>query len=382
MARSNYLQWVEIDRAALVHNIRQFRRLIGGEKKLLAVVKANAYGHGIREVSRIALEAGADWLGVNSLEEGIGLRELGIRAPVLVLGAVALGDLKEAAVQDLRLTVYHREAIQRLGAISAQLKKKIYLHIKLETGTHRQGVRERDLLPFIKMIEKFPGLILEGISSHFANIEDTTAHTYPRFQLDNFNRMLAKLKENRICISLRHMSCTAAALLFPETHFDMVRVGIGIYGLWPSRETYLSCLLQKRKPLNLRPVLSWKARIAQVKKIPRGSFIGYGCTFRTMRAALLAVIPVGYYDGYSRHLSNSSYVLIRGIRAAVRGRVAMNFITADVTDIPGVRMEDEVTLIGQNGRESITADYLASLSGTIGYEIVTRINPLLPRIVV
>jgi alanine racemase len=155
-----------------------------------------------------------------------------------------------------------------------------------------------------------------------------------------------------------------------------------MYGLWPSKETYLSCLLQQREPLHLRPVLSWKARIAQIKKVPQRAFVGYGCTYRTTRETVLAVLPIGYYDGYDRSLSNSSYVLVRGKRAPLRGRIAMDFIMVDITDIPGVELEDEVVLIGQDGDEVITADSLASLVGTINYEIVTRINPRIPRIVI
>jgi alanine racemase len=178
------------------------------------------------------------------------------------------------------------------------------------------------------------------------------------------------------------MSCTAAVILFPETWFNLVRVGIGLYGLWPSKETYLSCLEKRRDPLSLRPVLSWKARVAQIKKVPKDALVGYGGTYKTTRPTTLAVVPVGYYDGYARSLSNSSHVLIKGRRAALRGRVAMNFLTADVTDIPGVGLEEEVTLIGRDGAEEISADNLAALAGTISYEVLARINPLVPRMVV
>lgn len=382
LKRSAGLQWLEIDRSAFVHNIRQFRRLIGQRKKLLAVVKANAYGHGIREVSKIVLAAGADWLGVNSIEEGIFLREEGIAAPILVLGAVGLHDLEKALVYDLRLTVYNRQTVERLAAAARKLHKTAYLHVKVETGTNRQGVRADELLNFIRKIAGHPGLVVEGISSHFANIEDTTSHTYPRYQLKNFLAVLDRLRSSKIPVPIKHMSCTASSILFPETYFDMIRVGIGLYGLWPSKETFLSCRLQKRKPLVLRPVLSWKAKIVQIKRVPKGSFIGYGCTYRTTRASRVAVIPVGYYDGYPRSLSNASYVLVNGRRAAVRGRVAMDFIMADITDIPGLRLEDEVTLIGKDGREAISTEYLASLAGTISYEILARLNPQIPRVVV
>lgn len=376
------LQWVEIDSSALTHNIHQFRKQVGEKRKFLAMVKANAYGHGILEVSRIAVNAGADWLGVHSLEEGILLRKEGFSCPILVAGTIPLEGLKEAVAHDLRLTVYNFETLDPLSKACGQLRKKAFLHVKVETGTYRQGMREEAALSFMKKAQEYSCLVLEGISSHFANIEDTTDHTYAQSQLQNFKRIVEELEKNKIEIPLRHMSCSASAILFPETYFDMVRAGIGMYGLWPSKETFLSCRLQKREPLRLEPVLSWKTRIAQIKKVPKGSFIGYGCTYRVSRESVLAVLPIGYYDGYDRGLSNSSYVLVRGKRAPLRGRVAMDFIVVDVTDIPHVELEDEVVLLGKDGEESIRADDLASLVGTINYEIVTRINPLIPRIII
>ena len=348
----------------------------------MAVVKANAYGHGLLPVSKIVLDAGADWLGVNSVEEGAALRDAGFEAPILVLGAVLLGDLEQAVRRDLRLTVYNREIVDALGRLAARLKKKARVHLKIETGTQRQGVRVEDAVPMARRIRNHRGLVLEGLSSHFANIEDTTSSAYPDLQRSKFLAAVSHLSRRRIEIPVKHMSCTASSILFPATYFDMIRVGIGLYGLWPSKETLLSCRLQKREPIELKPVLSWKARIAQVKPVSKGAFIGYGGTFRTTRTARLAVIPVGYYDGYDRRLSNSAHVLIRGRRAAVRGRVAMDFLMADVTDIPGVGFEDEVTLIGEDGREVITAEFLASLAGTISYEILARLNPKTPRIVI
>lgn len=377
-----FLRWIEIDRSALIHNIHQFRKLIGEKRKLLAVVKANAYGHGILAVSKIALRAGADWLGVDSLEEGLLLRKEGFNCPILAVGYISIENLKEAVINNLRLTVYNLETIGRLAEVCRQLQKKAILHVKVETGTFRQGLMEEDVLSFIRKVQEFPELVVEGVSSHFANIEDTTDHTYSQFQLENFEKAIQRLKRNKIEIPIRHISCTASTILFPQTYFDLVRAGIGLYGLWPSKETYLSCLLQKRQPLVLRPVLSWKTRIAQIKKVPKGSFIGYGCTYRTTRESVLAVLPVGYYDGYSRSLSNSSYVLIKGQRAPLRGRVAMDFVMVDVTDIPGVNLEEEAILIGRDGEEAITADDLASLVGTINYEIVSRISPYISRIVI
>ncbi len=373
---------IEIRRSALVHNIEEFRRLIGPKRKFCAVVKANAYGHGLLEVAAIALANGVDWLGVHSMEEGAALRDAGVTAPVLVLGYVPLGALEEAVRRDLRLTVYNRETVRRLAAVARKLGRSVRLHIKVETGTWRQGVGPREAAAFAREITSRPGLALEGLSSHFANIEDTTKHDYPSLQLEAYRSACRRLAEEGVRVPVKHMSCTASTILFPEPELTMARVGIGLYGLWPSKETYLSCLMMNKRPVSLVPVLSWKARIAQVKKAPAGSSIGYGCTYRTTRPTVLAVIPVGYSDGYDRGLSNAAYVLVRGKRAPVRGRVAMNFIVADVTDIPGARLEDVATLIGADGRERLTADDLAGWAGTINYEILARINPLLPRVVV
>ncbi len=381
MNRSS-LSWIEIDRAALVHNLREFSRLIGPRCRLLAVVKANAYGHGMLEVSRILTREGVDWLGVNSLEEAAALRKAGIKAHLLVLGYVPLAGLDEAVRLGIRLTVYNEETVERLAAICRRQKKKAFLHIKVETGTHRQGLRPDKVPRFARKILGRPGLVLEGLSSHFANIEDTTDPSYPRRQIELFQLAMRSLEKKGVRVPLKHMSCTASTILFPETYHDMVRVGIGLYGYWPSKETYLSCRLQMRCAVQLKPVLSWRARVAQVKRVPRGEFIGYGGTYRTTRPTVLAVLPVGYSDGYGRALSNASFVLIRGRRAPVRGRVAMNFLTADVTDIKGVRLEERATLIGRDGSESCTAEHLASLNGTIAYEVLSRLNPGLPRIVV
>lgn len=380
MEKKGLLQWIEINSSALEHNIQQFRNLIGSKKKMAVIVKANAYGHGILEISKLASKYGVDWLGVNSPEEAFFLRKNRINLPIILLGYVPLSDLKKAVENNLRLTVYNQETIDKLGEITSGIKRKAYLHIKLETGTHRQGIKGDALLQFIDRIKKCPYLIIEGISTHFANIEDTTDHSYAQSQLEKFNHYLNLLIKNNIKIPLKHTACSAATILFPKTYFNLVRAGIGIYGLWPSKETYLSCIQNQREPVNLKPVLTWKTKIVQIKKVPEGAFIGYGCTYKTTRPIHLAVLPVGYYDGYDRHLSNSSYVLVKGKRAPLRGRVAMNFITVDITDISGVKLEDEVVLLGQQDKETITAEYLASLCGTINYEIVTRINPLVPRL--
>jgi alanine racemase len=376
------VQRIEIGRAALAHNIREFRRFIGPRRLFLAVVKANAYGHGLLETSAIAAAEGVDWLGVHSIEEGVALRESGLGLPILVLGYAPLGLLEDAVAHDLRLTVYNRETVRRLAALAARTNKTVRLHVKIETGTWRQGLALRDLGPFVREILGRPGLVLEGLSSHFANIEDTTKHDYPRLQLDCFREACREVEAAAGAVPIKHMSCTASTVLFQEPDLNLARVGIGLYGLWPSKETYLSAALQKKEPPDLRPVLAWKARVAQIKKVPAGAFVSYGCTYRTTRPTVLAVIPVGYSDGYDRRLSNAAHVLVKGRRAPVRGRVAMDFFMADVTDVPGVKLEDTATLLGADGRERISAEDLAGLVGTIGYEVLARLNPRIPRVVV
>ncbi|MDD8031758.1 MAG: alanine racemase [Acidobacteriota bacterium] len=380
-ADKKLIQWVEISRQAFLNNVGEFKKRLG-QTELMAVIKGNAYGHGLLEVAGLAAEAGIKWFGVHSLEEGLALRQAGFRQKILVLGYVPLAQSSQLIEAELRTTVYNLQTLRALSAASRQLKKPIFVHLKIETGANRQGLPTSKLDNFINLIRKSPGLILEGLSSHFANIEDTTDDSYPRYQLENFLKAVNWFEEQGLKVPVRHIACSAAAILYPETHFNLARVGIGLYGLWPSKETLVSCRLRGQEPLKLKPVLSWRARIAQVKTVSRGAYIGYGCTYRTTRPTKLAIIPVGYYDGYDRSLSNSAYVLIKGRRAQVRGRVCMDFIMADVTDIPEVKLEDQVTLIGTEGKEKISADQLANLAGTISYEIVTRINPLIPRLVV
>jgi alanine racemase len=382
MQQGNLLNWVEISRRALAQNVLRFKTHIGPGVKLAAVVKANAYGHGLVAVSRIVLESGADWLAVNSIEEAEQVRAAGIAAPVLCLGYVPLSQLEKAVRLDVRLTVYNPATVERLGEVAGRLGRKARLHVKVETGTNRQGVPREELPDFARMIAGYPHLVLEGLSTHYANIEDVTEHRFAELQLRNFIEACSMLESRGFSVPVRHTACTAAAILFPRTLFNMARVGIGLYGLWPSKETRISAL-QAGVALNeLEPVLTWKTRIAQVKMVKSGETIGYGCTDLATQDTRLAVLPVGYYDGYDRKLSSIGYVLIRGRRAPVRGRVCMNMIMVDVTNIPEARVEDEVVLLGRQGDDSVSAEVLAGKIGTINYEVVSRINPTLPRIVV
>ena len=315
------LVWVELDRGAPDRNLRELRKCTAPGVKMCAVVKSNAYGHGAAQMVRL-LES-ADWFGVNSLEEGLELRALGEKRPVLVLGHVPLSALGEAVADDLDLTLYNLESLEALAWLDRDRRqgRPIRVHLKVETGTGRQGVLPEELEAFAHKLRGLAGAELEGLSTHFANIEDTLNHGYAEKQIAQFRRAREALKALGLEPPLVHTASTAAGILFPETHHALVRAGIGVYGLWPSRETYLSALLGHRPVPELTPVLSWKTRIAQLKTLPEGSFVGYGCTFKTTRATRLAVLPVGYADGYDRSLGNTAHVLVHGKRAAVIGRV-------------------------------------------------------------
>lgn len=370
------LVWVELDAGAPGHNLAELRRAAGGSPLVCAVIKSNAYGHGLLETA--ALLPDADWFGVNSLDEGLALRAAGDKRPILILGHVPLHRLHEAVSGDLRMTAYNFEMLEALKTcVSCAASSPVRLHLKVETGTGRQGIPPRDVRRFAEAVRSCPGVELEGLSTHFANIEDTLNHSYAESQLAMFNDVIEDLGDLRPPVV--HTACTAAAILFPETSFDMIRAGIGIYGLWPSRETFLSARMSGRPVPDLRPVLSWKTRLVQIKEMPEGSFVGYGCSFRTMRPTRIGVLPVGYYDGYDRALGNAAHVLIRGRRAPVVGRVCMNLCMVDVTDLPDPVLEEEVVLLGKSGDECVSAETMAAWAGTINYEIVTRISPHLPR---
>jgi alanine racemase len=375
----NDLIWVELDAKAPEHNLGQIKKTVSRNVLICAVIKANGYGHGMEQMT--GLLPSADWFGVATLDEALTLRSNGIKKPVLVLGYVPLKRLHEALEFDIRLTVFNRETIDELGWLALP-DNPARVHLKIETGTGRQGVLLEELPEFVDAITSAGSVRLEGVSTHFANIEDTLNHQYSENQLAVFRGAVESLREMGQQPPIMHAACTAAGILFPSTHFSMVRTGIGLYGLWPSRETYISARMACADIPLLKPVLSWKTRIAQIKTLPEGSYIGYGCTFRTTRTTRVAVLPVGYADGYDRNLGNIAYVLINGKRAPVVGRVCMNITMIDITDIPDVRLENEVVLLGEWGEECITAETMASWAGTINYEIVARISPHLSRRVV
>ncbi len=372
---------VEISKSALVHNIKCFRRLLG-DKLLAPCVKANAYGHGLVECGKIFLEAGADWLSVNSLYEAEKLREDGIKAPIYIMGYVSVDSLERAVDLDCRLVVYNTKTIQKLGEIG----KKVYVHLKIETGNNRQGIYLDDLPAFVDFISEFKNIEIEGCCTHFANIEDTGDHSFAKSQLQKFGQACDKIESMGINIRIKHCANSAATILFPETHFDMARIGISAYGMWSSKKTQESFSqrknLQQLDDFELQPAFTWKTKVMQIKNVKQGEFVGYGCTYKAEKDIKLAVLGIGYYDGYDRGISTEAYVLIHDKKAHIRGRVCMNMIMVDVSEIPEVELEDDVILMGKDGSESISAEQFAGWCDTINYEVTTRVNDRIPRIIV
>jgi alanine racemase len=375
------LTWIEISSANLRHNVQALKKIAGPESLMCPAVKGNAYGHGLTECAPVILEAGAEWLGVNALFEALALKESGISAPIYIMGYVPFEDLEDVVRNGFRMVVYNGETLARLAEITKKTGKPALTHLKLETGNWRQGVSREELNGIAAIYKANPLLKLEGASTHFANIEDTTDRTYANYQLNNFKEMVGILRGKGLDPEYLHCANTASTILYPDTYFNMVRTGIGIYGLWPSNETKLTARTLGRN-LDLKPVMSWKTKIAQIKEVPAGSYVGYGCTYKTLKPSRLAVLPVGYYDGYDRGLSNTAFVLVRGKRAPIRGRVCMNMVMAEVTYIPDAALEDEVVLIGKQGDEEVSADMMAKWLGTISYEVTTSVNGRIERRVV
>jgi len=370
-----------VEASALAHNLELFRSTLGRNTELLGVVKANAYGHGLAEVAP-CVEERTDWLGVHTAAEARLLRRNGLGGRVLVMGFVPANDLHDLDA-DVHLMASSLEALEWIGAHRQRSGVSLPVHLKVDIGTKRQGVRVEVIAAACETAAR-AGVDIVGVAGHFANIEDTIEHEFARRQLDRFRAALevAKTELGELPPHI-HASCSAAALLFRETDFTLARVGISMYGHWPSRETRLSWNLEHGEDrLELRPVLTWKATVGQIQTVETNESVGYGRTWTARRPSQLAVIPVGYADGYSRVLGNRSRVLIDGRSAPVVGRVCMNILMADVTDIPGVSIGDEVVLIGRQGDDQVSVEELASLSDTINYEFLARLSPLIHRVVV
>lgn len=348
-------------------------------------MKANAYGHGL-ELASGAIADDIDWFGVDSVDEALELSEAAkrhperssLRKPTLIMGFSS----PEAAVaivrHEFRQIVYRFDAAEVLSKEAVRQNKPVRLHIKVETGTNRQGVRGNDIVDFATAVSVLPGVELEGLSTHFANIEDTLDPIFAKRQLSEFNDAITRLGSAGIRPREIHAAATAGIVLYPETHFTLVRLGIGAYGVWPSRETRLAAR-ERGRTLVLRPALTWKTRIAQLKRIESGEFVGYGLSFQAGHPMTLAIVPTGYSEGYDRKLSNTGVALVGGKLARVAGRVAMNMTVLDVTDLEGVAEDDEVVLLGEQEGKQLSADEVADKIGTISYEVLSRINPRIKR---
>jgi len=374
-------QWIEIDAAALRHNLRTFKNIVTPGVSLAAVVKANAYGHGLSEVAPIAA-AEVDWLAVHSAEEARSIRRLGVDSPIMIMGFVPPTELHDLD-KDVHVFVSAIDVIRWIGDYRRSSGISLPLHVKIDTGTHRQGVAVPRISEFCRAAAE-EGLSVVGAATHFANIEDTLEHAFARLQIRQFEAALERLRgELGGNPDFVHAACSAAALLFRETDFNLIRLGISAYGHWPSRETKVTWMLDHGRDLmELRPVLCWRATIGQIQEVEKSDSVGYGRTWTALRATRLAVIPVGYADGYTRSLGNRARVLVHGRPVPVVGRVCMNIIMVDVTDVPDASVGDEVVIVGSQGDAAVSVEELAGMSGTINYEFLARISPSIPRVVV
>ena len=365
--------WIEIDKKAIAHNYRLFRKFIGSKVRLMGVVKSNAYGHNLIEFSQELEHLGVDWFGVDSITEALTLREEKIKKPILVLGHVLPGMFEEARKKDISVTISNFAILQVVFKLPKN-KIQLKVHIKVDTGMHRQGFQLYEQKELLEALKKNKTIQIEGLYTHFAEAKNPRSGDATRRQIKEFEEWTKAFHEAGFD-PIVHASATGGALLYPKAHFGMVRVGIGLYGLWPSGEAeqYLS------HRLTLKPTLSWKAVVSEIKDVKKGERVGYDFTEMLMRNTRLAVVPIGYWHGFPRLLSARGRVLIHGKPARVVGRVSMDMIVVDVTDIPQAKVGDIATIIGRDGKEVIKAGELASYAATTHYEIVTRLNPLMKK---
>lgn len=360
----------EIDLKALAFNYRQLRKRIPTGVKMLAAVKADAYGHGAVPISLRLEKLGVEYLGVATSDEGVELRRGGVKAPILILGGMFHGEADEVVRFRLTPVVFDVESLKRLSVAAEKRKRRVKVHLKVDTGLGRLGVPFRMLPELLKEFKKFSRIEMEGILSHFSMTDGE--EDYNLSQWNQFQRAVQTVSGWGFSSRYLHMASSAMLTAFPGYSGNMVRPGIMLYGSYPSPAF--------QKMIQLKPVLTLKTCIHFLKSVPTGSRISYGGTFVTRRETLIATLPIGYGDGYSRHLSNKGEVLVRGRRAPVVGRVCMDFTMVDVTGIPDVSTGDEVLLIGRQGKERITADEIAGKIGSIPYEILCLVGKRVPRV--
>lgn len=377
--------WVELDRHAIKKNFDLFNSLLKKNTILMAVVKSNAYGHGLVPYSKEIVKLGVKFLGVDSYEEALELRNSDIKTNIMIFGYVSPAYYKEASEKNISVTISNMVALENLiKTIKPPLNsplvkgdKKIKIHIKVDTGLGRQGFLMSDLEEVLKLLKKTKNIEIEGLYSHLAVGEDLAGREYTMLQVNKLNQWEEEFKKAGFK-PLKHICATSSTMFFPELHFDMVRVGIGMYGLWPSKETKQAM----HKKYKLHPVLSWKTIITEIKSLPKGAKIGYDLTEELKKNSNIAIIPVGYWHGYPRLLSSKGIFSVNGKKVKLIGRVSMDMIALDVTGIK-TKVGDEVIIIGKTKKGEdghyAEADMMAQDSDTINYEIVTRINPIIKR---
>lgn len=388
------LSWVEIDTQAIKYNLKNLKSLLRKRTRFMVVVKSNAYGHGLVKFAHESIKNGADWLGVVTIDEALKLREAKIIKPIMVLGYIPIDRLKEASQQHIIVPITSMDYIAAL--IHSKIHDKITVHLKIETGTNRMGIKPESILGAYNTLSKLNNIKIEGIYSHLASVEENNMN-YTASQFGEFGKTIKLLEKNNIKIPLKHIAASGATMILPESHFDMVRCGIAAYGLWPSQENKTSFWneadSQSKKPF-LKPVLSYKTQLVQVKAV-RSGYVSYGCTYRVKKTMRIGVLPIGYYEGLDRGLSapmkiydpeaeQSGFgeVLVDGIRCPIIGRICMNMTIIDVSKIKAqkARIGEEVIIIGKQGRSEITVEEVAKKINTINYEIITRIPEHIPRI--
>lgn len=365
--------WVEIDRSALAKNIRQIKTLLSPKTGLMAVVKADAYGHGAVTVSQTVLEAGADWLGVATLPEGIELRQAGISAPILILGATYTPEQVRALVRwQLQPTLCTPKQALVFAEVLAESGESLPVHLKIDTGMSRLGTPWQEAIEFVRMVAGLSQLEIASVYSHFATADDRD-RTVMEQQNDRFQQVLSQIQAAGIPIPRLHIANSAATLTDPHLHYDLVRVGLAVYGLYPAEHL--------QGTIDLHPVLQVKARVTQVKTIPAGTGVSYGHKFIASQPTRIAVIGIGYADGVPRNLSNQLKVILRDRLVPQIGAITMDQLMLDVSAIPDVEVGEVVTLLGKQGTHTISADDWASTLGTISWEILCSFKHRLPRIV-
>ena len=361
----------EIDLSAIKHNFHEAKRAVGENVRVMAVVKANAYGHGLVRVAKAASEAGAASFGVAIPEEGAILREAGIVEQIHVLTEAASEAISLILDNDLTATVFSRGSALALSDEALRRGRVVRVHIKVDTGMNRVGLTPERVPELIREMRSLRGLEIQGIFTHFSEADDPTSD-YTAYQISRFKDLIQRLEAEGICPPVKHAANSAGLYLYPDAHFDMVRVGISLYGLHPGDAT--------RRVADLRPALSLKARLSFTKNLARGEGVSYGRTYKAPCDTVIATVPAGYGDGYSRLLSNKAEVLIGGRRYPAVGNICMDQFMVDVGPDSTVKADDEVILIGRQDNEEISADEIASLLGTINYEVVCMINGRVPRV--